>query len=64
MRKLGFPNYAIVLVNFIQTMDKASILKLIAVNLGASNKYVLLLIYLLPQNPKTPGNRFWIVICL
>lgn len=47
MRKLGFPNYAIVLVNFIQTMDKASILKLIAVNLGASNKYVLLLIYLL-----------------
>ncbi len=44
MRKLGFPNYAIVLVNFIQTLDKASILKLIAMNMGFNNPYVALLI--------------------
>lgn len=46
MRKLGVPNYAIVMVNFIQSLDKANILKLIAMNLGLP-KYVTLLIYIL-----------------
>lgn len=46
MQKLGFPSYAIVVVNFIQTLDKASVLKLIATNMGM-NKYVILLIYIL-----------------
>lgn len=46
MRKMGSPNLAILTVNFIQSLDKVEIMRLIAVNAGA-HKYVALLVAIL-----------------
>ena len=46
MKKLKAPNYAIIAVNYIQSLDRASIIKLIMMNAGF-NKYFVLLVYIL-----------------
>lgn len=43
LRQTQAPEYAIIAVNFIQSLDKAELIQLIALNAGC-NKYVALLI--------------------